>query len=349
MTRTLLLLTVLLAAAFALRAACGSRASAPPELALERLVRAVEASDKTVAAVSVEVPGRGVRWLFARSKGRWRAREAFGAFLDERAFQAWFADVLDARGVRIAEVGARAAVYGFTEGATLRLALHGPRVLDAPDADVMVAFELARGGDGRVFARRPGEQALLELDRDLLAPLGALEPGALPPLVDRHLLAASLDAEATGFRSVSIEHVGRAPLVLTRMDAAVGQDAHWKLAHDGREDEALAWRAGGFTSLCLRGEALGFGPSSDAKALGLDAPLVKLVLTPDHGEPIELALGERTASGEAWVWNRKTNLVLRIDGRMHAELAPEARAFLDPDGGTPWERWLQNLGPTERR
>lgn len=350
MTRTLVLLAVLVLGLAGLRATLRPRAPHGESGVIERLARAVEGDRRTVAALSVEAPD-GARWLFARSKGRWRAREAYGAFLDENALQAWLAALLDARGVVVETESARAGAFGLAPDRLVRVGLHGTKVLDAADRDTVAAFELGRGAGGRTFARRAGESAILELDRDVLAPLGPLSAdGAplLPALVDRHLLAGSLDAGVLGFRELAIERRGER-LVLRRGAATSDAEPTWTLAHDGREDEALPWRAGGFLGLLLRGEALGFAPPSQSAALGLDAPWTRLVLVPDAGEPIELAVSERTAANEGWVWNRRTNLVMRVDARTHAELAPDAAAFLTKDGGNPWERWLKNLGPTERR
>lgn len=348
MTRAFLVLAVVVAGLVALRARFGDRGPGA-SARIERL--AVLASDRTVAAVSVETSGASgedVRWLFARSKGRWRAREAFGAYLDEAAFQAWFADLLDARGALADDDPARAEAFGLGPKARVRVALHGTKVLEAPDKDELAVFELGRAG-GRAFGRRAGDARILELDRDLLAPLGPLAPGVLPALVDLHLLAGSLEPGTVGLARVVLEHRGGERLVLERGGPG-DAEPKWTLARAGAAPEdVLPWRAGGFMGLLFRGRGLGFAAPSEAPALGLDAPLARLVLQPDAGQEIELLVSDKNAANEAWVWNRRSNLVLRIDAATHAELVPDAAAFTTKDGGNPWERWLQNLGPKERR
>ncbi|MBK7878102.1 MAG: hypothetical protein IPJ77_20785 [Planctomycetes bacterium] len=355
MKRTLVVLGALVLVLVTLRAALVG--TAPQERgAIERLAGSALGDRRTVAALSVEAPG-GARWLFARSKGRWRAREAFGAFLDEAALQGWLAAILDARGVVVERDPARADAFGLGADAVVRIGLHGPKVLDAADRDVVLQFDVGRGAGGRTFARRAGADAVLELDRDVLAALGPIAErspqsgGAvrLPALVDLHLLAGSLEPGVLGFREITLERRGGERLVLRRVPGDDGTEPRWTLAHDGVEEDALPWRAGGFLGLLLRGEAIGFASVSEAPALGLEAPFARLVLVPDAGETIVLALSDRTAANDGWVWNRRTNLVLHVDATTHAELAPDAAAFLRKEGGNPWERWLRNLGPTARK
>jgi hypothetical protein len=346
--RVVLVLLALCAALAAGAAVLGPRGPAPAEPALVRLAADLALERRTVAAVSVEVRGRDVRWLFARSKGRWRAREAFGAFLDEHAFQAWLADLLDARGLVVSDDPARAAEYGLAPELLVRVGLHGPRVLDAENRDELAVFELGRGPDGRTFGRRAGSAETCELDRALLEPLGALEPGSLPRFVDTHLLAGSLEPGVLGFRRIAIERRDGPRIELAR-DAAEDGSAAWRVASDGAESTAIAWRAGGLLGFLLRGHGRAFAPPSEAAGHGLDAPFARLVLEPDAGAPVELLLSDLSLAKEAWLWNRRTNVLLRVDAETHRQLTPEPEDFTDPGRPNPWERWLQNLGPALRR
>lgn len=365
MKRRLALLAFGCAALFALVRARDGRGSAPTTgaAALEALVPRSGTEKPTVAALSIAAPGRGVEWLFVRTKGRWRVREAFGAYADDEAMQELLATLLDARGVVVdpgaaddATLGARFSLTGAT---LVRIGLHGSRVLEAPDRDVLARIDLgARVPHASgVFARRGDEGPVLELDRSVDAWTGGLEPGELPPLVDRHLVAGSLAPGALGLRRMILEKRGGARLIVELDDADgdanadAGGDAqpHWSLSVDGARQECPPWRAGGYMGAWLRGLASGFEPATRAQELGFDAPFARARLEPDSGEPIELEIGDVEPDRRAYVWNRRTNVLMRIEGSLQPLLAPELADFLDASRANPWERFLQSQAPRARR
>lgn len=356
MTRTLLALgaccAVLLALVFArARGANDGRAAAQP---LEKLIALADAQRTRVAALSLEAPGRDVHWLLARSKGRWRVREAFGAFADEELVQELLAALLDARGIVVEErqdAGALASL-GFAREQLVTLGLHGPKVLDAPDRDLIASVELGarvRGAPGRFARRGGGDPRVLELDRDLGRFLGTLAPGELPPLVDRHLIAGALESGALGLRRMTSTRRDGSVIEIARAAESGDEQAgppRWTISASGSAPrECPVWRAGGYMGAWMRGLAQGFAPSSRAAELGLDAPFARVRLEPDRGAPIELAIGDLEPDRSAYVWNRATNVLMRIDATLHAQLAPDVEAFLDLTRPNPWEIFLQSRAP----
>lgn len=339
-------------AALALGLVCAALLSrrtdgAARQLALEGLVPRAALEGRTVAALSIALPGRELSWLHVRSKGRWRSREAFGASSDAAALETLLEELLDARGL-VLDAGADVA-RAFASPELVRLALHGPQVLDAPGRDTLVELEFAPLVGGRALARRAGETRIFDLDRDLVGQLGRLDDPALPPLVDLHFSAASLEPGALGFTRMTIARRAAEPLHIERGAPAPGaSDASWTLTQATTRSECPPWRAGGFMGLLLRGTGSGFASPARAAELGLEAPFATLTLEPEHGPTLEWRLSPLQPGGDAWLWNRATNVILRVDAATHALLAPDAAQFLDTARPNPWERWLANYGPAQR-
>ncbi len=357
MKRVLALLALGCAALFAVARSREGRRSGPSPgtAALEALVPRSGTERPIVAALSLAAPGRGVEWLFVRTQGRWRVREAFGAFAEDEAMQELLATLLDARGV-VVDPGAESdtalgARFSLTDATLVRIELHGSKVLEAPDRDVLARIELgARVPNASgVFARRGGGGPVLELDRSLDAWTGGLEPGELPPLVDRHLVAGSLAPGALGLRRMILEKRGGARLIVERDDAGGDAPPHWSLSVDGARRECPPWRAGGYMGAWLRGLAVAFEPAARARELGFAAPFARARLEPDSGEPIELEIGDLEPDRRAYVWNRRTNVLMRIEGSLQPLLAPELADFVDGTRANPWETFLQSQAPRGRR
>jgi len=289
----------------------------------------------SVAALTLGSPELGPELVYVRAKGHWRSREAFGAICEESAVEALIASCTQTRGEELTRDPAREARYGLGPEARLSITLHGPKFLDQPDRDVLATLEFGRG-----FGRRAGTPAILELDRDPHALL-ARPAKDLPPFVDTRLLAGCFGPGFAGFRRMELAYAdGRAFVLETAPPATPDTPPEWTLVRDGSRENALVWRPGGYTSLWIRARAKGFGNPKLAASLGLEHPFLRITLLPTEGEKIELCLGERSLANEAWLWNRRTNVLMRIDGELVAEMAPEASAFTDAVRANPWERWL---------
>jgi hypothetical protein len=319
-------------------------------LTIERLLAAEELAGRNVAAISIQAPDRGLSFLHVRSQGRWRLREAFGAPSDQAAIEAFLRELLDAHALALPTTRVPEAEYGFSGPGFLRITLHGPKVLDSPQGDPLASVELSAPLNGRVFARRGKRACVLDLDRDLGARLGPLSDTGLPPLVDAHFVAASLPVGALGLTSMTIERADQPPLAIQQQPPAAGaSEPGWNMLQDGTQRECLAWRAGGYMALLLRGQGRSFASPARAAELGLAPPYAKLTLSAESGKPVELLVSELQPGGRAWLWNKSTNVVLEIDAELQRMLAPEAADFVDERRPNPWERFLESRAPKTGR
>lgn len=340
--RALLWTTVLLVALLALERALASRGAAD-SLRTPTVVRLVppEASrGRTVAALSI-ADDQGELW-YLRSKGLWRSREAFGAIAEGAAVEELIACFLEAQGSERTRERGRAAAYGLGPEAPV-FRLHGPKVLDDPAQDVILAFEVgtsfAGGAHGRAFVRAAGSDAVLEVDRDPRALLARHERGRLPPMLDLRLSAGCLASDFAGFRRFRVEPRAGGAFEVEHGDGP--PESSWTLVQQGARTPALFWRAGGYTALWVRGLYAGVGSPAKARELGLDPPDLRVTLEADGAEPIVFEVSRPRPGGEAWVWNRRTNVVMAVDRDTHAEIAATPAMFTDGSRANPWERWLR--------
>jgi hypothetical protein len=343
MTRVWIVLALLLAlfvgADLALaRLERGSRAADPR---IEKLVPEALAPGEKFAAISLARAGGARELLYVRKKGLWRSREAYGAVCDAAALQEILAGFLQARGVLRAEARedpARAREYGLDGEDRIAIAFHGPKILEAADRDVFLAFEVGRsfaqGPNGRCFVRRRGSERILEIDRDPCRMLRGTTDG-LPPLVDTHLLAGSTSERFRGFSEFRVQRGEGAILRVANSESG------WFVEREGRREDALPWRVGGYMGLWLRGRFDAVESPARAAELGLSPPATRITLVPDDGEPIEVQLSAPDPSRRAYVWNRATNVVMVVQADLEPLLAPAPELFLDAARPNPWEAWLR--------
>ena len=340
--RALVLTSLLLLALVAVERALAPRRGDDPLRAptVGRLIPPEVARGRTVSALSV-ADGRG-ELLYLRSKGLWRSREGFGAIAETAAVEELVACFLEAQGSERTRDRERAAAYGLgPQQTTFRL--HGPKVIDDPARDVLFAFEVgtsfAGGAHGLAFVRAEGDDAVLEVDRDPRAVLARHERGGLPPMLDLRLLAGCLGGDFGGFRRFRVEPRAGSAFVVEHGDGP--PESSWALVRDGAREPAMFWRAGGYTALWVRGRYQGVASPAQAAELGLDPPELRVTLEADGAEPIVVEVSALRPSGEAWVWNRRTNVVMAVDRDTHAEIAATPAMFTDASRENPWERWLR--------
>ncbi len=341
MTRALVLLLVLCGVLFAwdraLLARGGRQNAADPQV--ELLVERSVWESRTVAALTLESVASGHSVLFARKHGRWVCREAFGASADESELLALIQSLFQARGVVRTADPARASAYGFDD--TLRVRLHGPKIMEREDRDVIVGVDLGGGTERTAYVRLEGTHRILEVDRDPRVHLSTRAGTSLPPLIDTRLLAGSTPEGFVGFerfaftfadgRKFSVESVkGPDPDVMP--DFFVVQGA--------RRDPCSSWRIGGYTGLWLRERFDGLANSTRAEELGVDPPFVSIELTPHGKEPIRFDVSEPVPGRTAYVWNRATNTLSSIARELHEKMIATPEMFLDETRPNPWERWL---------
>jgi hypothetical protein len=344
MNRSLVVLAALLAALLGTDRllARRERARRSGDPAVERLVSADRLAGGKVAAITIESGGGAI--LYARKKGLWRSREAHGAVCREAAVRELLADFLDARGVARASAARGEATYGFGSAHTLRVILHGPKVLDSDDQDVLFAFEVGRssaeGPGERSFVRERGSDRIFEIDRDprrlLETPMGSL----LPPLVDTRILAGSLAEGFRGFREFRIETPGGSSFRVA-LEPGEEESAAWYLDRGNGHESFPGWRVGGYIGLWLRGRFEETESPSAAKALHFDPPAAIVHIEADGSDPIELWISAVDDRNRIRAWNRSANVVQVLPARLAPQLAPTAEMFLDASRPNPWEEWLR--------
>ncbi len=327
--------TASLATLIAIQRGCAPRAMAD-DLAVERLVDPERLAGHTTAALTLESQGAAVTYL--RAKGLWRCREAFGAVCVTEEVENLIASVLDTRGVLTCDGAECAARCGIDEPDVLRLALHGAKILTAPDRDTLVELAFAPSRGNATFAAAVGSERVLSVDRDPRALLDTVNRPA--PLVDTRVLAGCFAPGFAGFRRMFVDR-GDNSIDLSSADPETsGVDRTWQIEAEGTRRDALVWRVGGYVSLWVR---LRWDRAEDprtAAALGLDPAFATITLAPNIGEPFEIRVSAPDPANRVHLWNRATNVVASVRAELLPLLVPVPADFTRAEGGNPWESWL---------
>ncbi len=304
---------------------------------IERLVPPERLADRTVAAFTL-AQGAEQR-LYVRSKGLWRCREAFGAVCDADRVAAFLSAVVEGRGALVCADEGCAGAFGFGGADGLRVVLHGPKVLSAPDQDALATVEYApANASGAVFARAGDAARVLDADRD---PRAALEfRGAPAPLVDTRVLAGLLGPGFRGLERIFVDRTDGALELTSAAPESESEERRWFLQSGGARTETLTWRVGGYVSLWvrLRWDAI-LDPRSVA-GLGLDPPFARITLVANTAEVWEIWVSRPDPANRVHLWNRATNVVAAVRGELLPLLVPDPAAFTRREGGNPWEAWL---------
>lgn len=306
---------------------------------IERFVAKEKLAGRLVAAISIDDARARTSWFYVQSKGIWRSREAHGAPADPERIHALLQSIVESSG-RPLSVGAdRAAEYGLREDELLRFRLHGKRALSDPDGDVVLDVEVGRSDGGRSFAREHGSSVIHELDRDPRAACAATND--LPPMLDTRLLAGTIGPGFAGFSRVFVDFEGGDGYeVVAEPPAEPGGEPRWMVDGAGARVPAIVWRIGGYTNFLVRESWLGLASAKQAGGLGLDPPRAKVTLAPSSGELLELWVSAPDSSNRCYVWNKRTNVVLVLEGDRSEYLAPPRSWFVDTTIQNPWERWI---------
>ena len=323
-----------------------------PESSLQPLCEARLLEGKPVAAISARLGEQ--EWLWYRSKGEWRSREAFGALCDRAAVEAWLARLVQAQGAVLVSSEAETALtseqlgqLGFTS--PLRITLHGSGLTKREDRDALLSIELGQAQtptiappNGRTLVRRTpgsGPDQVLEIPYDARGPL-APDADLLAAFVDRSLLAGCTGPGFAGFQRYVVQRPDGSRLTINSQAAATPDGARTWTIEDGQSTvEALPWRAGGYGSLWILAEAERYAPTARAAELGLESPIATIELLDSTNTTTRIAIGS-LQGGLRWLRNERTGLVMAVSSTLDNQLMPVRDDFLPSRVDNPWERWL---------
>lgn len=328
----------------------GNSADARP---ISRLIPEADAGELNVAAIKLREPASGAELLYFRSRGVWRCASTFNAVCDSDLMTELLNDFTGARGVVRTHLAERANDYGFDDANRLELSFHGPGVMSAEDADLLLAFdighELAGTRHGRSFVRARGETTIVEVDRNSRKLLARAERSSLPPLLDRRILAGPWEGRPLGFERITITRPG-SETVIEYADLPPGETGlggatwTWRVTEGARTGETSPYVALGFTALALHSQYSGFANPKDAEELGLLPAAARVTLEPRSGELIQLTVGRPTPAGVSYLFHKQNRMLMQVDAETARLLAPTADMLLDQGGANPWELWLSQLG-----
>jgi hypothetical protein len=351
MKRTGLTLVMVVALVLGLRAGFGSRASARTDP--EHLTPLVSLEDRdglAIGGITIEGLPQGDRFIYVRANSQWTCPTVYGAIGTSQEIEAFLSEVILAWGERVAGTDRRAD-YGFDVERPLRVTLHGPKMATDPERDIVLEIELGMSlpglGEGRGYLRRVDGEDLFEIDqnpRKRLRP--AEESQKVPPLLDERLLAGEFPTLGEGIERAFVDWSdGRSLEVRSRVlgpppDRNSPPPREW-VAMEG-EDTAriLPYRIGGWQSLLYRVNYEGLADPKIAERRGLDEPSATITLLQVGGDAIELVVGRRAPSGQAFVLNRKTNMLCLLASEDVELLLPTVPWLCSGDIANPWEAWL---------
>ena len=319
-----------------------------PGLAIEALVDPELAASLTIAAIEFHEPAREETLLYARSKGMWRCASTFGAVCDHEQMTELLHGFTRAHGVVRTEDPALAADFGFTTDEMFRVSFHGPKVLEDPDRDVLLSFDVGRAlpgaRNGRSFVRATGSDVIHEIDHDVRPLLERPSTKTIPPLMDRRILAGPWENRALGFDRLVIERANGVNTEIRLIDVEPeGPDQPawaWRVTEGAKSGNAPYHRALGYTSFALQATYSGFANPNEAADLGLVPAAARVRMEPTDGEVIELVIGRPSPRGATSILHRQTKMLMQTDAETARLFMPDAATLLDPDLSNPWELWL---------
>ncbi len=314
------------------------------------------------AALTIEYPRRGERFLVVPSRGRWRSYTAFGAPLLRGSVEALTSKLLSAHGVPRSDGEALHASYRL-EPPALRLTLHGPGVLKDEDRDVLAAFaigatvntatgavsyaqRLAHDAEGALHAEDP---TIWEIAFDPRPELQREESSSMPPMLDQRLVPGpwpgSLEAHFRYFE-IAGRH-GTYRLVRRETDGEDGgEDAqpwHWTL-EDAEGSHPCSWsRVETYSAFLRLAPYIGLEDPQRAALYGIERPYLSLRAWPVVGdEPLEIYLGDAADKvAGRFCLNLSERLLCVITDQTAAALDPAPELFLGESLPEPWSMFLE--------
>ena len=148
-----------------------------------RLVSEEERASLPIAAVRIELGDEGL--LYGRVGGAWRCLDFHRAYVDGNAVESLVNKLTRAQGFVVSDDPGEAKTYGINTTDTVRVVVCGPNVVDDPNHDALVTFDVGTSVPGRdgAFVRLRGSKEVWAIDSDPRRELTPHAPG-LPPLLD---------------------------------------------------------------------------------------------------------------------------------------------------------------------
>jgi len=301
-----------------------------------------EEARRTVAAITIDFPGRG-EFLYARVRGHWRCIQAFGAPAQGDRIAELVNAVFDARGVLRAEGTYDETTYGMTPQTRVGIRFHGPGVKSQPDKDVIATFQVGTsftgGRHGRAFVRDVVSGRVLEVDHNPLLPCTWPASDALPPMLDRRMLAGAWQEAVSDFQRIFIDFEGGEGLELRQAPLADGSGIQWLVKDSAGERPVLPFRIAGYLTYLVRAPYSGLAGADQREHLGHVSPRATVTLVPGGGAPLRLTVGSPT-NGSVFVWNEAASLLCHTSPELAVLLSPDAEMLCDQERLNPWEVWL---------
>ncbi|MBI5434871.1 MAG: hypothetical protein HZA52_18710 [Planctomycetes bacterium] len=345
--RALVVVLVLATLGFVAERALRGRERAPEAL-VERLLPEERAKALVVAAVSLERPADGTRWILARKSGLWRSLDGRQAVCDSRAIEALVAELLEARVLRRATGDSERAAYGLAPTPEWRIELCGARVLSDPGRDVLFALDVGRSlAPNAALVQHAGESAPLELDFDVASLLAAGFAPGRAPFEDARLVAGPFPGPQQTIDRVFVDHSDGAALELVRLRASEAELAAgaaawtWQLSVDGLAKPCPNPRAEAYLAFLTSIPIARALSTKSAAELGFERPTARVTALSSSGEAMVVEIVLRRDQDRAYGLNRTLATVAELDVEVAELVAPSAAGLLELERPNVWDSWLR--------
>jgi hypothetical protein len=296
-----------------------------------------EAERESLQLAGFALTSAGERHEYRRSGGVWRCVTAFGAVANPRQIADLSSALLTHPAAWRAPLGPEAsATFGFDTATRVDFLRSDP---DAGSITVELGSFVNSPAGRSVFVRRSGLDGVWELDALPLQPLSQQRSSGFPPLLDQRLTAGCTLDPAQGITRAFIDFHESASLELRPRE--IDGELRWSLTDETREYMVLPYRFAGWLSFLQRAPYAGFAnPGAADVDRGLEPPAARVTLFPPLEAPIELVIG-REVSGQVYLQNRTSGMLLLLRPNTSALIAPGVSALSDASIANPWEAWLR--------
>ena len=307
-----------------------------------------------LAAVIVETGGTSL--LYGRVQGEWRCREYHLAPADTAAIESLHQKLVGAEGtVHTSEVD-EAPTYGINTPQTIRVSFCGPKVLEAPDRDVLFAFDVGKAVPGRdgAFVRRRGTKEIWAIGSNPRIELTSTVAPGLPPMLEKGVLPRSWAGWRGDLQRIFVDHeasgyeLERRLLPLDPAEMKPGE-LPWSWILDPGPNELTAGAPSqAYAYFLQQVPYLGVLPSDRFDELGLAAPRARVTLAAaeDGGAPLEAHVSRARPDGTAAVWVPLTKTLYLVSEEVAGLLAPDRALFLPGREDNPWDGYLRQASGT---